>query len=91
MKLTKEEALLALYGDHDDYVTIEDIIDGKRRWSVEHRRVVYNIKEDKFYITNYSVGATEQQDECPWEYDKEVTFHEAESYIEPVTKYRVKP
>lgn len=47
--------------------TISDDITGHSRWSVHHRRVFKH--DDKFYETHYSVGATESQDECPYEYD----------------------
>lgn len=32
----------------------------------------------KFYSTTYSVGATEMQDESPWEYEREVECIEVE-------------
>lgn len=55
---------------------IEDMITGTGRWSIRHRLIV-KIK-DKFYMTHYQVGATEQQYEQPWEYEEEVEFIEVE-------------
>jgi hypothetical protein len=52
-----------------DGETIEDEIIGHGRWTVHHRRVFSH--EGKFYVTTYSVGATESQDERPYEYDSE--------------------
>jgi hypothetical protein len=46
--------------------TIESRITGKGRWTVHYTRVFKH--EDKFYRTDYSVGATENQDEAPYEY-----------------------
>lgn len=51
-----------------------DNITDHRRWSVVHQIVFEH--EGKFYQTEYSVGATEKQDEGPWEYDDEVECEE---------------
>lgn len=47
--------------------TISDKIVGKSRWSVRNRRVFK--WEGKYYETAYSYGATEGQDESPYEYE----------------------
>lgn len=47
--------------------TIYDKIVGHRRWSVDHERVFEH--EGRFYRTSYSIGATESQDESPYQYD----------------------
>lgn len=39
------------------------------RWSVRHRRVFKY--QGNFYLTHFSRGATEMQDEQPYEYDPE--------------------
>lgn len=60
---------------NDDIIRHNEIID-TTRWSV-----VYDIvfeHDGKFYRTSYSVGATESQDESPWEYDDDVNCHEVE-------------
>ncbi len=49
--------------------TIYDRINGHGRWTVHHERVFKH--EGKFYLTTYMVGATESQDESPYEYDKD--------------------
>lgn len=46
--------------------TVLDEITGHSRWSVQHRRIFRF--EGKLYETTYSVGATEMQDESPYEY-----------------------
>lgn len=43
---------------------------GHSRWSVVYR-IIFEY-QSKFYENFYSVGATEQQDEGPWEYEEEV-------------------
>lgn len=54
-------------GDPDTTVLDETI--GTSRWSVQHRRVFK--RDGKLYETHYSRGATEQQDESPYEHDPE--------------------
>lgn len=67
MKFHKAVLQDALWGECEDIVTIQDNITDTGRWSVHHEWV---FKYDgKFYRAQYSVGATEQQDEVPFEYD----------------------
>lgn len=49
---------------------IKDTITSTSRWSIHHDIVFAH--NGKFYETYYSVGATEMQDESPWEYDTEI-------------------
>ncbi|MEH7552848.1 hypothetical protein [Bacillus altitudinis] len=46
------------------------------RWSI-HYRIVFAY-QDKFYETTYKEGATELQEESPWEYDDQVECFEVE-------------
>ena len=50
---------------------IEDNIIDHTRWSVIHK-IVFRDADGTFYQTTYSVGATESQNESPWEYEPEV-------------------
>lgn len=47
--------------------TIVNRIINTTRWSIIHEIVFED--NGKFYMTTYSEGATECQDESPWEYD----------------------
>ena len=47
--------------------TVYDKVIGNRRWSVDHERVFKH--EGRYFRTLYSVGATESQDERPYEYE----------------------
>lgn len=49
---------------------IKDTITSTSRWSIHHEIVF--LHDDKYWMTYYSEGATEQQDERPWEYDTEI-------------------
>ena len=48
------------------------------RWSNIHEVVYKDLDSGKFYSSTYSVGATECQDERPWEYDDEIECTEVE-------------
>lgn len=52
-----------------DLKLIEDEITDNGRWSIHHEMVFQDVSTGKFYLTHYSIGATEQQDERPFEYD----------------------
>jgi len=56
--------------------TIVDSIIDTTRWSIIHEIVFAD--KGKFYRTTYSGGATECQDERPWEYEDEVECEEVE-------------
>ena len=67
-----------MIGILDNYVDIlEDNINDHTRWSVVHE-IIFKY-EDKTWRAFYSVGATESQDECPWQYEDEVECFEVES------------
>ena len=70
MKFKKEILKDVAYDDcPNGFEKIEDTIVENSRWSVHHT-MVFKF-EDKFYTSHYSVGATEMQDESPYEYDGE--------------------
>jgi hypothetical protein len=62
-------------GNPDEGVEVisDEIID-KTRWSIVHELTV-RIK-GTIYQTSYMRGATEYQEEAPWDCEKEVTFVE---------------
>jgi hypothetical protein len=53
---------------------IEDRVIDTSRWSVHHEIIF--LDDGKYYRTWYSIGATEQQDEWPWDHEKEVKCYE---------------
>jgi len=77
MKFKKEDLQDLASGDFDDDVfdVVENELVDSSRWSV-HYVMVFKYK-DKFYDAAYSSGATESQDESPFEYDDdEIECHE---------------
>lgn len=69
----------------DRFEIVEDRITSNSRWSIHHELI---IKFDgDYYMAEYSVGATELQEEEPWEYDNEVTFTRVKPVEVTVMKY----
>lgn len=66
-----EELRLSIWNDSETLKVVEDEITDTSRWSVHHRLVFKDLETDKFYLTYYSIGATEQQDEQPFQYEGE--------------------
>ena len=91
MKFKKEilKDLISEYKGHgfDGYIVrVNDIID-TTRWE-NHYELVFEYK-GKCYISHYSLGATEDQDTVPYEYDDDdIICNEVEPYEEVVIKYR---
>jgi hypothetical protein len=83
--LTKEEAIDMLNGDSNNKIVIEEFA-GKSRWSL-HYRVIFE-RDGNYYETRYRRGATEGQDEQPFEYEDEVKCKRVYPYQEVVTFYK---
>ena len=78
--LTSEEARRVVWGEHEDWIPLNDtkqIID-HGRWSVHYKQVFKHISTNKYYMIEWSVGATEIQDLKPFQYKKEAHFVEVE-------------
>ena len=69
LNITKEQGRSIVWEDTPDYITVENKVTGTGRWSTSHRMVVQRKSDGKFFAGCYSVGATESQDERPFEYD----------------------
>ncbi len=72
MKFKKEDLKELLYcriGEENDdgFTLIEDEMTEHNRWSISHS-IVFKY-DGKYYSSWYTVGATEYQDERPWEYE----------------------
>ncbi len=81
LNLTSGQGRDIINGDDSNFVIIEDRIVGTRRWSVVYEIVVQRKTDGKYFKDVYRRGATESQDERPYEYS-EPNFTE----VFPVTK-----
>jgi hypothetical protein len=66
--LTNEEGRSLVWRENKDFETIEDTIIENTRWSIVHEIIVKRLSDGKYFMDNYSVGATETQDESAYEY-----------------------
>ena len=73
--LTEELAL-----PYSKYV-VSDTITDTGRWNIEHELVFRDPADNKYYRTSYREGATELQDEHPWEYKDTVEAVEVEKKL----------
>lgn len=60
---------------------VSDTITDTGRWNIEHELIFLDPADNKYYRTSYREGATELQDERPWEYDKTVEAVEVEKKL----------
>lgn len=67
MEFPKEVMQELIWDDAEGMELIENEIIDTTRWSIVHR-IVFKV-EGSYYSTCYSEGATECQDESPFEYD----------------------
>lgn len=68
MELTNQEARDIVYDDHEDWEEVESNIVDSSRWSIQYVGVFKHLPTNKYYSLDWQVGATEQQEERPFEY-----------------------
>lgn len=67
---------------------VQDELVDTSRWSHIHERIYQNIEDGKFYSTSYSTGATECQNERPYEYDGDmIDFIEVKAIEKTITVF----
>lgn len=86
--ISADEANNIISGDYEGYTRIYDKIVDTTRWEVIHEQV-FSLN-GKFYMANYTRGATENQWKLPYEHDSEVDIVGVESYEKTVIDWRVK-
>lgn len=70
---------------YNDEIVIKDEIVEHSRWSVLHDLIFKH--DGVLYQTNYTVGATEYQDESPWEFEDDVDCYVVEAKEVTAIKY----
>ena len=70
LNLTKREARDILDEGPTNYTIVQDHPVSHGRWDVMHELVIRRISDGRYFKDIYYVGATESQDESPWEYTK---------------------
>lgn len=88
MKVKKQLLLDLLRDECEDpnYEVMVNEISDTGRWSIHYDFVFRHM--ERYFRAPYSVGATEQQDERPWEYeDDEVNVDEVKPTMVITTEY----
>ena len=65
LEIPAEQAREMVFGDSEEGKLVEQRITGTSRWSVNHEAII--LYQGKYYRVRYSTGATEQQEERPFE------------------------
>lgn len=78
IEIPREEAQAMIQDDHENWDTIESSIVDTSRWSNMYEGVFAHLPSNKFYSFSWSEGATECQDESPFEYEDVVEGTEVE-------------
>ena len=87
--------LVSGYDESEKFEVVQNQIDDTGRWSIYYDCTIKDKDTGKFYDASHRVGATEMQDEGPFENDEtdeevNLTLDEVFAYEEVVTKYRIK-
>ena len=83
----RQTMLDVLYGEAGTIV--RDEITDNSRWSIHHF-LIFSL-DGQLYSSQYSEGATEYQDERPWEYEDTVTCTLMQQVERLVTDYEAIP
>ena len=86
VKFPKDVMYQVLYRDHPTAKIIRNEMYDTSRWSIYYE-LIFEL-DGKLYQTTYSRGATECQDEQPWEYGSDVECTEVEEYETVIKDYR---
>ena len=94
----KKEILIGLVQDWlhpDEFKVVENVFFDTCRWSIYYNCTIQDTKTGKFYDASYSSGATELQDESPFDYidtddEGNIELIEVEPYTIEITRYRKK-
>ncbi len=70
LALTRGQACDLMDGDDPAYKVVSDKIIDHGRWAVVHWLIIQRVSDGRFFSDSYGVGATESQEEGPWEYSE---------------------
>ena len=88
IEVTKEQAREIVYGDSAEFTMISEEICSVSRWSIHYDGVCQHRETGKYYLISWETGATELQDEEPFDYeDGPVVLIEAAPTVVTTVKY----
>lgn len=75
--------------ESEEYVAVKEEVCDTDRWTIQYEVIFKNVSTGKHYRTFWQRGATEMQDERPFEYDKgEVDCDEVELVEVTIKEWR---
>lgn len=83
---TKEVARELEWGSAPDYEVVENVLYDNSRWALHYRLTIKRKSDGKFFQATYRRGATESQDERPFEYTDPI-FTEVYPVQKTITVY----
>lgn len=87
LKFSRDRGREIIFDDDDKFTVIKrDIVDTSR-WSIITDVIVKRLSDGKLFKSCYSQGATESQDERPYEYDEFAEFTEVFAVEKTITVY----
>ena len=87
LKLTPQAGRNIVYGDDPNFKEILEEIEDTSRWSIHYRIIVRRLSDGKLFESGFRRGATESQDESPYEYQSEAVFKEVKPIERVVIDY----
>ncbi len=88
LKLTPEQGRDIVYEATNDFQEVRRKIIDHTDWSIVYSLVVQRKSDGKYFETQYSVGATEHQDEAPYNYASEALFEEVKPIEQTTIVYK---
>lgn len=87
IKLEKQDAKDAIFGDHPDFEVVEDeVITDRQRWSVGCYVILLHVPTGKLYEASYNKGVGDDG-ETPFEYEDNPEFTEVKAVEVKTFKY----
>lgn len=74
-----------------EFEMIYDKLAAQSRWNTEHEVVLRRIKDDKYFISYYTIGSTEAQEQVPYSDGDFAIFQEVMPVEKKVIVYEWKP
>lgn len=71
MLFDKRELREMVYNNSERLEKVEEWVTSTSRWSIHYDVVFKDLETNKHYLSYYSVGATEYQDEEPYEFESD--------------------
>ena len=90
MEVSKEILQDLVYDPEcEEFEVIREEFEGMSRWTANYSQVLKHKETGKCYLTSYSLGATEMQDESPYEYEPDmIKLTEVVPYETRVTRFK---